>query len=237
MTSGVAATLAIVAINDGGTFRLGVINPLVRPLNDGIVSTTAEGGSGAADSAGVIYTGTAASSKAMTVLGYATITAATAGTWAAVPTTLKVGGAAELNDVVPIVTPWVAYTPTFTGFGTPTGVSIWSRRVGDTLHIRGYFTTGTTTATEARISLGFNGTDSNVVSSSTKVAGLQSAGTAIGNAATTSNLYTLIESNVGYLTFGVQNGSFGALDKRTGSSIFSSATPYSLTAEIPIGGW
>jgi hypothetical protein len=32
MTSGVAATLAIVGFNDGGTFRLGLINPLVRPL-------------------------------------------------------------------------------------------------------------------------------------------------------------------------------------------------------------
>lgn len=236
MTSGVAATLAIVAINDGGTFRLGVINPLVRPLNDGIVSTTAEGGAGAADSAGVIYTGTAATSKAMTVLGYATITAATAGTWAAVPTTLKVGGAPELNDVVPIITPWVAYTPTFTGFGTPSGIFFESRRVGDTLEVRGKFTAGTSTATEARITLGFNGTNANVTSDSVKVPSIQCAGLGVVGVATDSLYTILIESAVGYFTFGIQDVSAAGLTKLNGNSFLSGNT-ISFSASVPISGW
>lgn len=95
-SSGVAATLAVVAFNDGGTFRLGVVNPTSLPLKDGIASSTAEGGAGAADSAGTIYTGTAVTSKAMRVLGFITITEATAGTWASAPTTVQVGDAASV---------------------------------------------------------------------------------------------------------------------------------------------
>lgn len=67
--------LWIVLFNDGGTLRLGAINCLsgtnVYPLQDDILaSSTAEGAAGAADSAQVIYTGTAVSAKALRVLGY-----------------------------------------------------------------------------------------------------------------------------------------------------------------------
>jgi hypothetical protein len=50
---------------------------------EGLESSTAEGGAGAADSAGVIYTGIAVSSKPMRILGYAEWSSSglTAGTW------------------------------------------------------------------------------------------------------------------------------------------------------------
>ncbi len=95
-TLGVASSTAfrlwIVGFNDGGTFRLGIINcriggatpTAIAALNEEIAqSSTAEGGAGAADSAGVIYTGTAVSSKSMRILGYAEWNASglTAGTW------------------------------------------------------------------------------------------------------------------------------------------------------------
>jgi hypothetical protein len=51
------------------------------------------------------------------------------------------------------VTDWQSYTPTFTGFGTSTGIDVYWRRVGSDVQVRGTFTPGTTTATEARISL------------------------------------------------------------------------------------
>lgn len=92
-TNGIATTLIVVAFNDGGTFRLGVINPLNMPLKDGIASSTAEGGAGAADSAGVIYTGSAVTSKAMAVLGWLTISEATAGTWATAHSAIGTGNA------------------------------------------------------------------------------------------------------------------------------------------------
>jgi hypothetical protein len=93
-TSGAISRLWIVGFNDGGTFRLGLVNCLsgtsIMALRPGIYSSTAEGGAGAADSAHVIYTGTAVSSKAMTVLGYLESTQATAGTWASAPSVIKI---------------------------------------------------------------------------------------------------------------------------------------------------
>lgn len=97
--NGIPFRVWIVGFNDAGTFRLGAINCLttvagagagsdvtsIYPLSAwGIASSTAEGGAGAADSAGVFYTGTAVTSKAYTVLGYITFESgqATAGTWA-----------------------------------------------------------------------------------------------------------------------------------------------------------
>lgn len=92
-TSGVAFRLWVVMFNDGGTLRLGVINCLsgtdIFPLGQvPIASSTAEGGAGAADSAHVLYTGTAVTSKAYIVLGYLEWQTglATAGTWNAAPT-------------------------------------------------------------------------------------------------------------------------------------------------------
>lgn len=93
-TSGVAARLWVVVFNDAGTLRLGVVNcstsSRVYPLaDDTLASSVAEGGAGAADSAGVIYTGTAVTAKAMRVLGYLEISEATAGTWATAHTKLR----------------------------------------------------------------------------------------------------------------------------------------------------
>lgn len=124
MTSAVAATLAIVAFNDAGTFRLGIINPNAFPIIDGIASSTAEGGAGAADSAGVYYTGTAVTSKAFTVLGFAMVTEATAGTWASVPSTLQVANSAISNNAYSATG---TFTPGLTFGGGSTGMTFSSR--------------------------------------------------------------------------------------------------------------
>lgn len=88
VTSSTAFRIWIVMFNDAGTLRLGAINCAsttgVFALNSAAVaSSTAEGGAGAADSAGVFYTGTAVTSKAFVVIGYAewSATGLTAGTW------------------------------------------------------------------------------------------------------------------------------------------------------------
>ena len=52
------------------------------------------------------------------------------------------------------VGPWESYTPSNTqGFGSITGVNIKWRRVGDSIDIQGYFTSGTTTGDEAQLEL------------------------------------------------------------------------------------
>lgn len=100
-----AGRLWIVAFNDAGTLRLGAINCRsgtdIYPLGGTkIASSTAEGGAGAADSAHVFYTGTAVASKAFKILGYMDWAAGltTAGTWAIVPTTIKLF---DLGDKLP----------------------------------------------------------------------------------------------------------------------------------------
>lgn len=90
--SAILNRLWIVGFNDAGTFRIGAINlsTFVEIGDDVIASSTAEGGAGAADSAGVYYTGTAVTSKAMRVLGYVESTQATAGTWATSPSKVQI---------------------------------------------------------------------------------------------------------------------------------------------------
>ncbi len=94
-TSATAFRLWLVGFNDAGTFRLGVIKCALTDgiygLQDNVLeSSTAEGGAGAADSSGVIYTGTGVTSKAMRVLGYLEYTLTTAGTWAAAPSVINI---------------------------------------------------------------------------------------------------------------------------------------------------
>lgn len=84
----------VVVFNDAGTARIGAFNAVtftainaattIHPLSESaLASSTAEGGAGAADSAGVFYTGTAVTSKAYRVAGYLEWGASgvTAGTW------------------------------------------------------------------------------------------------------------------------------------------------------------
>lgn len=104
----------LAGINDAGTFRLAAINPVVQdaaypltggalsilPLNEGIaISSTAEGGIGGADSAGVIYSGVAVAAKYMRVLGFATYEngLAAVGAWAAAPSVTKLLGPGTLK--------------------------------------------------------------------------------------------------------------------------------------------
>lgn len=85
----------IALINDGGTWRLGVrqctsSTQISGFPGNGLLSSTAEGGAGAADSAGVTYTGTAVTAKPFVIIAAAEYDSglATAGTWASSPTRL-----------------------------------------------------------------------------------------------------------------------------------------------------
>lgn len=132
------------------------------------------------------------------------------------------------------LTDWVQYTPTFQGFGTPSEVEIYSRRVGDTLEVRGTFRAGTVTATEAQITLGYNGTNSNITSSSSIIGNLQIAGDSGNETNAASTFNTTIQSNVGYLTFGSESQASGLFTLVNGSQIVSSNGLVTFTAQIPV---
>jgi hypothetical protein len=96
--SGTQSRIAVLALNNTGTIELAAVN--ISGGNDlsetGLISTTAEGGSGVADSANVIYSTTARSNVAYRLIGYIESTQATAGTWATAPSTIQGAGGQAL---------------------------------------------------------------------------------------------------------------------------------------------
>jgi hypothetical protein len=90
----VQSRIAVLALNNAGTIELAAVN--IAGGNDlsetGLISTTAEGGTGAADTANVIYSTTARTNVAYRVIGYIESTQATAGTWATTPSTIQGAG-------------------------------------------------------------------------------------------------------------------------------------------------
>lgn len=98
----VAATqsrIIVLALDNAGTVELAVVN--ISGGNNltetNLISTTAEGGAGAADSASTIYSTTARTNVAYRVVGYIESTQATAGTWATTPTTIQGCGGQALT--------------------------------------------------------------------------------------------------------------------------------------------
>lgn len=152
-------------------------------------------------------------------------------------TNITITNAAASITIGVNITDWVAYTPTFTGFGTATSVQIWSRRVGDSIQIRGRFTSGTSTAVECRMTLGYNGTNANITSSSTLISSIQMAGAAIVNYNAAASFATLIESNTGYITFGAQGSGNNGLTKATGVGILGTGNSISFICDIPVDTW
>ncbi len=140
---------------------------------------------------------------------------------------------------IPTVTAPVAYTPTFTGFGTVSVSNFFSWRVGAALYVYGTFTAGNTTGTEARISLGFNGTDGNVTSISTYPT-LQIAGLMTGSTAASTffgELTVLVEASKAYMVFGRHSSTTNGNAKLNGDAAFTSTAIHSLSGIFLIDGW
>jgi hypothetical protein len=137
-------------------------------------------------------------------------------------------GGAQVSD-------WAAYTPTFTGFGTAASVDFMWRRVGDSMEIMGIWTTGTCTATEARISL-----PSGYLPDASKTASLKVVGDwyfgSTSSSAPFAGSANIVTPNA-YLTFGYRDGSTNAFSQALGSTAFGNAVKYGLLVVVPISGW
>ena len=79
------AGVVLGAYNAVDKTNLSAISEIKCLIRDGIISTIAEGGAGAADSAGVVYSDAAQTNKPYMLAGYAEISEGTAGTWATAP--------------------------------------------------------------------------------------------------------------------------------------------------------
>lgn len=97
-TSAIKSRIIVLAINNDGSIELAAVNISGGNSLDetGIISTTAEGGAGAADTANVIYSTTARSNLAYRIIGYIESTQTTAGTWATAPSMIQGQGGQAL---------------------------------------------------------------------------------------------------------------------------------------------
>lgn len=92
-TAALAGRIYVWAIDNAGTVEMALSRTADIFQESNVVSTTAEGGAGAADSASVMYSATARTDLACRLLGYIEITTgATAGEWDNAPTKIQVMG-------------------------------------------------------------------------------------------------------------------------------------------------
>lgn len=136
---------------------------------------------------------------------------------------------------IPLMSEWESYTPTFTAFGTVSNQEFWWRRVGDSVEIKGRFTSGTPSASEARISF-----PSGLTSDSTKI---DTDGEVVGLCAingTSSNpgaFNTFVEQSVSYITIVYRDSGTDGLTKRNANITVLAGSQCSVSAKIPIDGW
>lgn len=132
---------------------------------------------------------------------------------------------------------WTAYTPTFTGFGTATNIEFQYRQNGQNYDIRGKFTAGTTTATEARVSL-----PNSALSAGTGVIpSIVQIGMWSRNISTAAKGgFVLIEPNVGYITMSssdtISSSATNPINKTTGNGSVTTGDSVSFFASVPIAG-
>lgn len=121
------------------------------------------------------------------------------------------------------------YIPTITGFGSVSNVFFVYKVINDLLYISGQFTPGTTTATQAQVTL-----PPAIVSSSTK---LGPSNTIVGNAIRmdvgASYLTVLAAPSQAYVTFGNATTGQSSAVSQNGSDL-TAGTLFSFFANIPI---
>lgn len=134
-------------------------------------------------------------------------------------------------------TDWVSCgltTADFTGFGTVSSINDRCKKDGDDLVVDIRFTSGTTTATEARLNLKLQGTALTTVST---LPTLSTAGVMTDTGNLAGSAYALKEASVSYMTFGISASSLPGLAKAQGTSVGASGRSFSINARFPINGW
>ena len=131
-------------------------------------------------------------------------------------------------------------TPIFTGLGTVSGVTCYTWRIGPLLFFEYAFTSGISTATEARASLRYNdGTGEVDVTAASNYPALQVIGAGASDSGV-SPYVAIIEASKAYMCFGVQDGSGGSragLAKRNADSLFANGWKSSFSGFVRIQGW
>lgn len=132
------------------------------------------------------------------------------------------------------VTDWVSYTPALTAFGATSGKNIQYRRVGSTLEVKGFFTSGTPTTATTHIELPSGLTISSSINSPQLVGHANRS-----NTANTANGFTVLaNASSTTISFGVQSVSGNnPLAAAAANGIIANADTVSFEFAVPIQGW
>jgi len=139
------------------------------------------------------------------------------------------------------MTDWMPYTPIFAGFGTVSVQSFHHRRIGDTLHIKGTFTSGVSSGTIGKVSLPTGLTYDTVKHdfTSNEIA----AGYWFRGAGSIAHGGTILMSDSVTDGFGFSNqGIFGgtgisALTRSGANNTLAAGNEASIVMSVPIAGW
>jgi hypothetical protein len=133
----------------------------------------------------------------------------------------------------PIVSDWTSYTPSFTGFGSPTSVNVRWRRVGGNIQVQGSLTTGTTTATPGLIGL-----PAGLSIDSSMSGGYQAGGYLYQGSVGTQVQSIIATASATSVVVGLQDASHGAINATTNmSAVVGSSVAVSIEFTFPIQGW
>ncbi len=140
------------------------------------------------------------------------------------------------------VTDWQSYTPTFAGFGSPSAIAMYWRRVGDHIEIEGNFTAGTVSATPGTMSL-----PSGLSVDTTKIANTVKTQTFGRFIHLTNGGSTAFFNGEGVLTYNgtgtvmefqkAKDSTSYTFNSSNANGLFATGDVFTLKATLPILGW
>ena len=186
-TNAVLAKLAVLAIDNAGTVELAVVNANLYGLLDErtLISTTAEGGTGTADSGTVIYSTTARTSVPFRIVGYIESTQATAGAYATAPSNIAGMGGAIVPQPTPVITSGTAQASTSGTSIDFTSIPSWVKRI--TVMLQGVSLSATA---QILVQLGTGATPTYTITGYLSSSGGVSGSTAVSNVTSGFNVRT-----------------------------------------------
>lgn len=136
---------------------------------------------------------------------------------------------------------WVAYTPTLQGFGTASSINVFSRRVGDSLEVKGSFISGTVTGSTAQIGIGAQGTAGTITVDTAKIGASSLVGKLAVNVNSTTYFGQAIlapeTSAKSYVQVGVQASTVNEITPAAGNVVSGTGTTVEFFFSVPITGW
>lgn len=130
------------------------------------------------------------------------------------------------------LTVWTQYTPTLNGFGTCASIAFYWRRIGDTIDVRGTFTTGTAAGSTASFTL-----PNSVTVDSTKMGSADVASGMVVGINQAALRITLAKASSNLVYFGWANATNTYSTHLNGSSVAGNSETLSLTFSAPITTW